>query len=170
MKYKCILGMLSAIALGSGAIGQTNSFAINATGGSKTLGTNTYEWSIGEMTLVNTVVTPNLVVTQGLLQTMILTTVGINPEKGQEAKFSVFPIPTTDKVFIQPSLSFQTKLAISLFDITGRLFEQKKVILNSGLERQELDLSNFAAGMYVLSLRTENSGKEVITTFKIEKK
>ncbi|HTO14955.1 MAG TPA: hypothetical protein VLZ83_04255 [Edaphocola sp.] len=87
MKYKFILVTLSAIGLGSGTFCQTNSYAINATGGSYTLNANTYEWSVGEMTLVSTVITPSLVITQALFQP-ILTEVGINPGKCQVDKFS----------------------------------------------------------------------------------
>lgn len=168
---KCIfaLSLISSISFGSSAFGQTNSFALNAAGGSNTIASNTYEWSIGEMTLVNTVTTSNLIVTHGLLQPMF-SDVGISPDKKQEANFSVFPNPTNDKVFIQLHLPAQTNLGISVFDITGRQLMQKTILLASGMEQQEIDFSAFVAGIYFMSIRSIKNNHDVVNNFKIEKK
>lgn len=43
-------------------------WAINSAGGASTASDNIYEWSIGEMALVNTMLTPQLSLTNGFLQ------------------------------------------------------------------------------------------------------
>jgi len=43
-------------------------WAINSVGGTSTVSDNIYEWSIGEVALINTMVTPQLLLTNGFLQ------------------------------------------------------------------------------------------------------
>lgn len=169
MRSIITLGILTAVSLGGSSYGQDNTFAINAAGGSNTIGANTYEWSIAEMTLVNTVEKSNLIVTQGLLQPM-LSVVGILPDKQQLANISVFPNPTSDKVFIRLRGQEETNLEISVVDIRGRLLKHKETLLKSGMEQTEIDFNSFAAGIYMLSVSCEQNSKKSVSTFKIEKK
>lgn len=141
---------------------------VNATGGSTQLGGNTYEWSVGEMVLVNTVATANLVVTQGLLQP-ILNATGIRHPELSADQLKVYPNPTKDIVFIQPSLKPNTSLSLLVYDISGRAFFRKTVVLKSGTEVQGIDLGTYAAGNYLLDIVAGPVGATSRNTFKIQK-
>lgn len=65
---------------------------------------------------------------------------------------SVFPNPTTDYVTIEAKDLHQ----VSLFDMNGRMLRN----LPSHSHRQQLDLSEFPAGMYFIMLTTESSSKK----------
>lgn len=141
---------------------------VNATGGSTQLGGNTYEWSVGEMALVNTVATANLVVTQGLLQPILNPTDIRHPELSAD-QLKVYPNPTKDIVFIQPNLKPNTSLSLLVYDISGRAFFRKTVMLKSGTEVQGIDLGAYAAGNYLLDIIAGATGTTSRNTFKIQK-
>lgn len=141
---------------------------VNAAGGSAQLGGNTYEWSVGEMVLVNTVTTTNLVVTQGLLQP-ILNTTGIRYSELSADQLKVYPNPTKDIVFIQPGLKPNTSLTLLVYDISGRTFFRKTLVLKAGTEMQVVDLGTYAAGNYLLDIIAGTTGAASRSTFKIQK-
>jgi len=144
------------------------SATVNATGGSAQLSGNTYEWSVGEMVLVNTVTTTNLVVTQGLLQPILNTTDIRHPELSAD-QLKVYPNPTKDIVFIQPGLKPNTSLTLLVYDISGRAFFRKTLVLKTGTEVQTVDLGTYAAGSYLLDIVAGTSGSSSRNTFKIQK-
>lgn len=146
----------------------SHSATVNATGGSAQLAGNTYEWSIGEMTLVNTVATANLVVTQGLLQP-ILNTTGIRHPELSADQLMVYPNPTKDIVFIKPGLDPGTSLTLVVYDISGRAFYRTTRILKTGTELQAVDLGRYAAGNYLLDIIAGTSNTSTKNTFKIQK-
>lgn len=145
-----------------------HSATVNATGGSAQLSGNTYEWSIGEMTLVNTVSTANLVVTQGLLQP-ILNTTGIKHPELSANQLQVYPNPTKDIVFIKPNLTPNTSLTLIVYDISGRAFFRTTKVLKTGTEVQTVDLGKYAAGNYLLDIVAGTSAASTKNTFKIQK-
>lgn len=146
----------------------THSATINAAGGSAQLSGNTYEWSIGEMTLVNTAATANLVVTQGLLQPVLNTTNIKQPELTVD-QLKVYPNPTKDIVFIKPNLKPNTSLIILVYDISGRAFLRSELVLKEGTEVQIIDLGTYAAGNYLLDIVTGAAGTQSRNAFKIQK-
>ncbi|ODT48617.1 MAG: hypothetical protein ABS68_14360 [Niastella sp. SCN 39-18] len=146
----------------------THSTTINAAGGSAQLSGNTYEWSIGEMTLVNTAATANLVVTQGLLQPVLNTTNIRQPELTVD-QLKVYPNPTKDIVFIKPNLKPNTSLTILVYDISGRAFLRSELVLKEGTEVQTIDLGTYAAGNYLLDIVTGAVGTQSRNAFKIQK-
>lgn len=146
----------------------THSATINAAGGSAQLSGNTYEWSIGEMTLVNTAATANLVVTQGLLQPVLNTTNIKQPELTVD-QLKVYPNPTKDIVFIKPNLKPNTSLTILVYDISGRAFLRSELVLKEGTEVQIIDLGTYAAGNYLLDIVTGAAGTQSRNAFKIQK-
>jgi hypothetical protein len=157
--------LLAVCAIGSNA--QTSSYTLNSSGGSANLSGNTYEWNIGEMVLVNTASGSGIVVTQGLLQPN-KSEVGINTPKLDDHSLTVYPNPTESNVFIKPSLAPNTEIGFNLYDITGRLFEQKKVVLKQGNEIQTLDFRPYAAGVYMLEVLTTMDGQQYRNGFKIQ--
>ena len=146
----------------------THSTTINAAGGSAQLSGNTYEWSIGEMTLVNTAATANLVVTQGLLQPVLNTTNIRQPELTVD-QLKVYPNPTKDIVFIKPNLKPNPSLTILVYDISGRAFLRSELVLKEGTEVQTIDLGTYAAGNYLLDIVTGAVGTQSRNAFKIQK-
>lgn len=146
----------------------SHSATVNATGGSAQLAGNTYEWSIGEMTLVNTVSAANLVVTQGLLQP-ILNTTGIKHPELSADQLKVYPNPTQDIVFIKPNLNPNTILTLMVYDISGRAFFRTTKVLKTGTEVQTVDLGKYAAGNYLLDIVAGTSAASTKNTFKIQK-
>lgn len=141
---------------------------LNASGGSATIGGRTYEWSIGEMTLVNTYQTSTIVVTQGLLQ----------PEGGVTAVdnhtvfqyLTVFPNPTSSTVNYTFNSPQQAVLGLRLMDMTGKVIQEKSNDVKMGMNTGQMDISSLAAATYLLQV-TLTSGDATLETaaYKIQK-
>lgn len=141
---------------------------LNATGGSAEIAGNLYEYSIGEMVLVHTVSTPNLVVTQGLLQPSE-ETVGIGELTLSDKELSVYPNPSSDVVYIQPDLMKSGKLVITLMDMTGRQLSERTAELSLGNEKQSISLNSYAAGTYMLRVVFKQGQNNYVRNFKVQK-
>lgn len=152
------------------ALFPTGTFAqqtLNATGGTGTIGGDTYSYSIGEMVLVSTFQNANFGVTQGLLQ-------GAIGGLGVEEVFltgglEVYPNPVSSSLFIQPDFQGGGELQLKLYDLLGRLVLKRQSHLQSGGEKQRLDLSILQEGTYLLKADFTQDGKTYPHTFKILK-
>lgn len=141
---------------------------LNAAGGSAVVAGNTYEWSVGEMVLVNTVTTSGLVVTQGTLQPMVQGT-GINDNKPALAGLSIYPNPASDQLNIKFNIARDLDVVLKLTDISGREQYLKKIKNHNGSALITMDFKPYAAGIYMLQVETTDKTKTYTNTFKVVK-
>ncbi len=138
---------------------------LNSTGGSATVGGNTYEWSVGEL-VVHTVSTTSVVVTQGLLQPMP-PGVSVGSINTVAADVQVYPNPAKDVLILQPALVAGSRLQYTLLDITGRTISKAEAYLHTGQEKQSISISALPAGDYIVQVQAQQPGGISHTTFKI---
>ncbi len=89
------------------------------------------------------------------------TFVGIEEYKNgkieKELELQVFPNPTTRRVNIQYTISVQSDIELTIYDVTGA---RKKSIQHeaqpSGWYQEKLDIRNFTSGVYFIVLRQGN--------------
>lgn len=167
---RMIYNLLAALLLGlpfarAQSVGPTT---LNSAGGSVTVAAQTFEWSIGEMTLVNTATASNIVVTQGVLQPIQPAT-GISMRNTVADNMKVYPVPAQDVVYLQPAFNAGGMLRYSLMDASGKSIKDVRVQLHSGKELQQVDLSALPAGNYMLNLHFADTNAPYANTYKIQK-
>lgn len=155
----------AAISLNAQSIGPST---INAAGGSANIGNTTHEFSIGEMAVVSTASTSNIVITHGVLQPLMKTT-SIKDTDFFKQFLSLYPNPTQNVIYFQPSFKQGGLLSYQLFDIVGRLLIDGSFDLKYGNEKQQLVLGHLVSGSYMLSVRFEQGGNTFNTAYKIQK-
>ena len=149
---------------------------INVSGGSSQKGYYQFEWSVGEMSLINEMASrPNLlVITNGFLQPYILNpgTNNTNNQFGVD-EIKVFPNPASSYVEINLFTKQQGRLKINFYDAVG----QKVYSIESnvyGIDLiQKIPLNRLTAGTYLLRLELDadpgfTSKKGVYKITKIE--
>lgn len=141
---------------------------LNSTGGHNTIGGNTYEYSIGEMSLVNTASSSSIIVTQGILQPSSNTS-KIQFASITDSEMKVFPVPTASILNIHPAFSNGGVLHLNLLDAAGKNVVNKKISLSSGKEMQQLDIQAYASGNYLLNISYETPSGTFQKVFKIQK-
>ncbi len=144
---------------------------LNATGGSTYIGTKEFEWSVGEMALVNTFTTSSIVVTQGLLQTRLSTDINEVPGITNLGDYlQIYPNPTTGAINIQYNANKEGVITLKLMDMAGRLITDLKSEVKPGANNQKLDISALAAATYMLEVYMQpTNGKMEATAYKIQK-
>ncbi len=145
---------------------------INSSGNRIEIGSNTYEWSVGEMVLVHTASGSNFVVTQGILQPLIIeedTTENIGNLKLTHNQLNIFPNPADKAVFLKPNLKPNTQLTVNLYDIHSRHLLKKEFFLLNGNEQQTISLEGIAVGVYMLEVHTTEREKHFKNAYKINK-
>ena len=144
--------------------------AYNSAGGSAVIGGNTYEWAFAEMMLVNTAVTPNVIVTSGVLQP-VDPNVGLEEIQAPKGEVNVYPSPTTDLLTIETTFDNSGKLGYQLIDISGKTLTSKLTALPTGSTINTLSLSSYPAGEYLLRIlfSPEGSLSKYTQTFKVQK-
>lgn len=141
---------------------------LNAAGGSAAVAGNTYEWSVGEMVLVNTAIASGLVVTQGTLQPMAQST-GINDRKLALAGLSIYPNPANNQLNIKFDMARDLDVFLKLTDISGREQYLEKIKNHNGSTLITIDFKPYAAGIYMLQVETTDKTKTYTNTFKVVK-
>lgn len=170
MNFKNYLLTISILCFNSVVWSQSISpSTFNASGGSASVGGNTYEWSIAEMMLVHTDVASNLTVTQGLLQNNPQPPSAIQNPKLTAELLSVYPNPTEHVLHLQPNFQANSKLKIMVLDVVGKIIIDQLVHLRVGNELQQLDLSRYTAGNYLLSVEVNTNGITYHESYKITK-
>ncbi len=161
----CLLGYSSTV------FSQTT---INAANNSAVINGNTFEYSIGEMTLVSTERNNNLIITQGYLQPQQLSSHQDNSSHSTLSdltdKIKVYPNPTENILFIESSEALAGTITYQLLDASGKIILRKNENQVAGNNKYSLDLSSLAAGSYFLLLHKANTESTVNDlSFKIVK-
>lgn len=156
----------SAVVVQAQSIGPST---LNAAGGSRVIGGNSYEWSVGEMAVVSTFSNASLVVTQGVLQpNMVSNAVGNVP--GKITALNVYPNPVADgQLYLSPSFNNGGKLIYRLTDAAGKTVLSQTSTLQSGKELQTISMHAYAAGQYTLSVEWQDSKGTSFNNYKIQK-
>jgi hypothetical protein len=142
---------------------------INASGGGGAIGSNTYDYSIGEMTLVSTETSSAIIITQGLLQPEAKFATSTKDLIISQDQLSIYPNPTAAVVNIQPQFTMAGTIQINLLDAMGKTIIRKEYRLSSGKEKQQIDISGFAIGNYLLNVNYTNNKTTLKNTYKIQK-
>jgi hypothetical protein len=130
---------------------QVNPFVVNVTGGSAVSGYYRFDWSVGEMCLVNSFNQPGGTLENGFLH------------PGTEHKVDtvnffangdirIFPNPAYTTTEIDILLSQAGTFHISLTDVLGRLVMSKEIVYNGAGRIEKIDMGQFRAGTYFLRL------------------
>lgn len=137
--------------------------AINVAGNTAHINGMTFEYSIGEMVLINTVKSNKLVVTQGLLQpnqqsngpTISPSTISTNDLT------KVYPNPTQNILFIELDELSEVSCEYKLLDATGKVVWTKQETIQQGLHKVVVDVQNYASGTYYLMLNKTYSNERI---------
>lgn len=128
---------------------------LNVSGNSAKINGMTFDYSIGEMTLVSTEYQSNFIITQGLLQ-------ADQSSSGQSTSPSdlnqwqnlvkVYPNPSDNLVYAEWQADKTADCAYQLFDATGKVVLKGNYQQLSGNNKIRLELQSLAAGTYYLML------------------
>jgi len=76
-----------------------------------------------------------------------------------ESSFTVYPNPASDKLYISLKRNKKSECSIRLMDMKGSIVIFKKETARHGSNLTELDLTNLAKGIYILSVVTDDMNK-----------
>lgn len=135
----------------------------------------TFDYSIGEMTLVSTERTGNLIVTQGLLQPGSGSALADGQGSGQGLnsladRINVYPNPTQNVLYVETEETLIADYGLQLFDATGKVVMSRAGRTSVGTNRFSLDLQVLAGGTYYLMVRKPGADGQAQTySFKVQK-
>jgi hypothetical protein len=157
MKHKKTITSIAFLLLGLGGLYAQES---PTTAGGEATGTGgTASYSVGQV-VYTTATGTNGSVAQGVQQPYeISTTVGIK-ETAITLELSVYPNPTTD--YLTLKVEDNTELNYQLYDLQGKVIENKKVTANSTTIKMEA----LPKAIYFLNITKNN---RIVKTFKIIK-
>ena len=170
MKRSMLL-LLVAMAGANGISAQSVGPAtINATGGTRIIGSNEFDWSIGEMTLVSTFSNPSIIVTQGVLQPEGLTNSGVANNAAISNQLKVFPNPASSVLNFRYTSQLPGTLDYRLLDMTGKASISRTMNIVQGINEEQIDLTHLACATYFLEITvTSGSGAVENISYKIQK-
>ena len=173
MKYKSILFMICTIASLQVNAQSINPAILNTAGGSATISGNTYEWSIGEMVLVNTASAGNITITQGLLQPSKPSSgVGLSESQFIFDHVTIYPNPTENLFYLSADFNDKGEIHTLLYDMNGKIIDDKKIPTDGQPVKIAYNITALAAGNYmmVVSFTPQyNSKNSIKAAYNIEK-
>ena len=161
MHRKKVLSLASIVFFSAISLGAFSQQAINVSSHSATIHGATFDYSIGEMTLVSTERNANIIVTQGLLQPNGSGS-GTQAQPGNtnislSDMIKVYPNPTENILNVESIENADAEISYQLFDATGKVVLSEKTMWRAGSNKVSLDLKSFAAGSYYLMIRKPNA-------------
>jgi hypothetical protein len=170
---KYILHLATVVAISSVSFGAQAQQTLNVSGHSAKIDGMTFDYSIGEMTLVSTERASNLIVTQGVLQPGAGSTSSPTSDATLSAvdnPIKVYPNPTSHLVFVEMYETSIQEFTYNLYDATGKIVMSQKGQTQAGLNKLELNLQSLASGSYYLMMRKNDvNGQTQNYSYKIQK-
>jgi len=128
---------------------------INSSGGSSQTGYYHFEWSVGEISLVNQMSSSNnsLILTNGFFQPYLLYPgrYNLSNQFGND-EIKIFPNPASDYVEIDFFTNQKGKVKISFYDVSGRMVFYKESFCNGVDLIEKISVNQFASGSYALKI------------------
>ena len=93
-------------------------------------------------------------------------TIRITPTGNLTGSFSFFPNPVIDKATLELILEKESRVYISISDISGKIFFSKNSHLPKGVSDIQLDFSNYSNGIYTILIQEETGRKQTIRFIK----
>lgn len=127
--------------------------AINAGGGTAVSSYYQYEWSVGETASVETLSSPSLIVTTGLLQAGTGTPASVNTANlwGKE-EVKILPNPVVTQLEVDLLSKQSGQVTMLLIDASGRTMGKKEFRYYGTGHIEKWNMSAFANGQYFLSI------------------
>jgi len=150
-----------ALMFGFGLSGLQAQEAISTAGGNASGSGGSASYSVGQVVYTTNNGTSGSVA-QGVQQPYEIFAVGIK-ETSMNISLTVYPNPTADNLTLQIKDFNNVKLTYQLFDMNGKLLENKKIIGNE----TSIVMSNLVPANYFLKV---TKGNKEVKTFKIIKK
>jgi hypothetical protein len=154
MKKKLIL-LFGSIFLSAGIQKTFAQNTLNVSGNSAKINGMTFDYSIGEMTLVSTEHQSNFIITQGLLQPNQTTSEqATSPSDLNQWQnlVKVYPNPSDNLVYAEWQADKTADCSYQLLDATGKVVLKGNYQQVSGTNKIRLELQSLAAGTYYLML------------------
>jgi hypothetical protein len=167
-----LLGML----LGNYATAQTIApQTVNSTGGSHRKGNLRLDWSVGEMSLVNTLSSPDSghIITNGVIQPNIAsakTTTSVSISFVNE-EVLILPNPVRNILQVSINTGQEGESILRLYDEMGRLRSTKMITTNRYGQVAKIDMTGYTRGNYMLHVEfvSGNGSKNKQGVFQIIK-
>ena len=124
---------------------------VNVTGGSAINGYYRFDWSVGEMCLVDSYNKPGLILENGLLHAGTerdIPATGIN--FFATGDIMIFPNPVYTITEVNFNVPQPGHVNIRLMDIMGKLIETRQFDYNGAGKIEKIDLQRYPAGTYML--------------------
>lgn len=135
-----------------------------------------FNYSIGEMTLVQTARNSNMIVTQGFLQPYQILKMpsGSNLSENSNSLYNttinVYPNPTSKILNLESDDQVAVHIHYQLINTAGSFVIGNSVHWNPGHNKLSIDVANLAAGCYVLTVqKADLAGQSGHFVFKINK-
>lgn len=93
------------------------------------------------------------------LKSQSFTGISCREETGASNNLSVYPNPAHDKVTVSIDIKDHTAFNIMLRDISGRIILSENKEGEAGLNVYEMDLRNFAKGIYTLEIQSASENR-----------
>ncbi|MCX8021076.1 MAG: T9SS type A sorting domain-containing protein [Chitinophagaceae bacterium] len=126
---------------------------LNTAGGSydNPLSYHRYEWSFGELVLIQAFAPPDssVLVTQGVLQPCT-DKIGLSPfiVYFEPDDYKLFPNPTTGKFEVNFFVHTPGRMSLQLINAVGQILEQRSFYYNGCCRIEHFDLTGRPAGLY----------------------
>lgn len=124
---------------------------ISSSGGFFSGGNYTVSVTVAEMTMVETFIQTNNMLTQGFQQAFP-PYVSIEENNLPAGDVSVYPNPTNGQLNISYNATTDGEYLISIFNIVGQVVYKQSYSNGVGLNTVRIDLSKFMQGVYMLEL------------------
>jgi hypothetical protein len=135
-----------------------SSSVVNAGGGSFKNGYYQFEWSIGEMSLINEMQSGsnNLIVTNGFLQPYILyPATYYSTSNFMLDEVRIFPNPASRYVEINFFTKEKGRITLDFFDALGKKVYSEQIISNGVDLIHRIPVAKFASGTYMLYINLD---------------
>lgn len=131
-----------------------------------------YEWSVGEAAVIQTLSSPTLIVTAGVLQpgTNNPASNNTNSQWGTE-EIKIYPNPVITELEVSILSKQKGKVAMMLYDASGKLLGTKEFEYFGVGRIEKWNFSRYASGQYMLKIILDPQPGSVAKkgTFKVQK-
>jgi hypothetical protein len=161
---KTLLPLVCLLIIGGGhAISQTTQpYVVNVSGGSGTSENDCFEWSIGELSLVNDMTASDgkYILTNGFLQPFARNEHVVNiPERFLNYEVRLLPNPVKDVLGIQFLTGDYGKLRLAIYDERGSIKYYREVNVGGSPVVEYVNMISYASGNYLLRADFDNADK-----------